>query len=383
MKRPSGFDRGPERPESSALGDGEAVAESVEQVDLEPPARSPLLERMRARTAATPEPDSEPDPDPDPDPAQMLPSESGADETPAPDANAATIDLDSVRELRESGTAGLEVAAPRTSALARLRAAREADPVRAAERRVRQAGKMRKARFRRERQRFTIEARRRRRTWLIVLGAVAALAVFVCIGVFTPVMAVRDVQVLGASAVNEKDVEQALARFDGMPLALVEDAEVHRALEPFPMIQRYAVERIPPHTLTVRIEERVPVISLPGDGGVGIYDAAGVLLTSAEAAPEGVPLGSGAVTDLSSPAFRSAAQALRDMPADLRVQVSAVTASSAQDVTFVLTSGLEVLWGDAEQTKRKAAVLSTMLSSLGEQPVSRIDVSSSEAPVFQ
>lgn len=381
MKRPSGFDRGPERPESNAPGDGESGAEFVGSGAEEAPARSPLLERMRARTAVTPdhavpqENGGEANPDPDPDLGLGL----DADQ----EMNAETIDLGSVRELRESASDEIEVASPRISALARLRAAREADPVRAAERRVRQAGKMRKARFRRERQRFTIEARRRRRTWLIGLGAVATLAVFVCVGVFTPVMAVRDVQVIGATAVNEKDVAKALAQFDGVPLALVEDAEVHRALEPFPMIQRYAVERIPPHTLTVRIEERVPVISLAGDGGVGIYDAAGVLLTSAEAAPAGVPLGSGAVTDLSSPAFRSAAQALRDMPADLRAQVGAVTASSAQDVTFVLTSGLEVLWGDAEQSKRKAAVLSTMLSSLGEQPVSRIDVSSSEAPVFQ
>ncbi|QYM76392.1 FtsQ-type POTRA domain-containing protein [Leucobacter luti] len=269
------------------------------------------------------------------------------------------------------------------SAVTRWRAARQADPVRAAERRVREAGKQRKARFRRERQRFTLAARRRRRTWLIVISAVAALALFVVVGVFTPLMAVREVNIEGASAVNAEEVGAALARFEGVPLALVEDRDVHRALEPFPLIQRYAVERTPPHTMTVRIEERVPVVSLPSAGGVGLYDAAGVLLGSAEAAPAGVPLGSGSLTDRSSDAFRSASRALRDMPAELRAQITSVTASSGQDVTFVLSSGVQVLWGDSDQTRRKSTVLTSMLAALADRPISQIDVSSSEAPVFQ
>nr|WP_237466693.1 FtsQ-type POTRA domain-containing protein [Leucobacter chromiireducens] len=196
-------------------------------------------------------------------------------------------------------------------------------------------------------------------------------------------MAVREVQLVGASSVDEAAVAEALSRFEGVPLALVDDADVHRALEPFPLIQRYAVERTPPHTMTVRIEERVPVISLPAEGGIGQYDAAGVLLGVQEAAPAGVPLGAEAVTDLSSAAFQSAARALRDMPAELRALIVSVSATSGQDVTFVLTNGIEVLWGDAEQTKRKALVLSSMLGSLGDHPVEHVDVSSSEAPVFR
>nr|WP_237465493.1 cell division protein FtsQ/DivIB [Leucobacter luti] len=195
-------------------------------------------------------------------------------------------------------------------------------------------------------------------------------------------MAVREVTIVGASAVNEDDVAQALARFEGVPLALVDDGDVHRALEPFALIQRYAVERTPPHTMTVRIEERVPVVSLPAASGVELFDAAGVLLGAAETAPVGVPIGEGALTDRSSAAFRSATRALRDMPAELRAQIVSVTASSGQDVTFVLTTGVAVLWGDAEQTRRKATVLSAMLASLGDRPIEQIDVSSSEAPVF-
>ncbi len=216
-----------------------------------------------------------------------------------------------------------------------------------------------------------------------MLAAVGALVLFVAAGVFTPLMAVREIEVSGVESVDAGEVQAALERFEGRPLALIDDGEVHRALEPFPVIQRYAVERVPPHTLVVRIEERTPVISVAGSEGVQLYDAAGVLLGSADAAPAGVPLGAGALTDLSSAAFRSASRALRDMPADLRGQITGASATSAQDVTFALASGITVIWGDADDSRRKAVVLQAMLSSLADQSVSRIDVSATEAPVFE
>lgn len=373
MKRPSGFDRGPARPDPNAQGAG--ASDHDEATDAEDAgenaggaAAARLIGRLRSRTA------------------KDAAAEAGAD------GLAPTVDLSAVRRARDASDAEeldlisgetAEVERSEPNAVGRWRAARAADPVRAAEQRVRVAERQRKALIRRERKRFTLASRRRRRTWWIVWSAIGALVIFVGVGAFTPLMAVREVQLVGAKTVDADAVSEALARFEGVPLALVDDADVHRALEPFPLIQRYAVERTPPHTMTVRIEERIPVISLPGEGGIAQYDAAGVLLGATDAAPEGVPLGSGAVEDRSSAAFLSAARALRDMPPELRAQVVGVTASSAQDVTFVLSSGVEVLWGDAEQTRRKALVLSSILSSLADRPIEQVDVSSSEAPVFR
>ncbi len=308
---------------------------------------------------------------------------------------AGTIDLSDVRAartaaLRPGASLGDEHAtvdlgaleAPRRSPLERFRGTAQ-DPVRIAERRLAAAARQRKRQARGERRRFSAEARRRRRRWYVVLAAVGALVLFVAAGVFTPLMAVREIEVSGVESVDAGEVQAALERFEGRPLALIDDGEVHRALEPFPVIQRYAVERVPPHTLVVRIEERTPVISVAGSEGVQLYDAAGVLLGSADAAPAGVPLGAGALTDLSSAAFRSASRALRDMPADLRGQITGASATSAQDVTFALASGITVIWGDADDSRRKAVVLQAMLSSLADQSVSRIDVSATEAPVFE
>nr|WP_243752175.1 FtsQ-type POTRA domain-containing protein [Leucobacter weissii] len=194
-------------------------------------------------------------------------------------------------------------------------------------------------------------------------------------------MAVREVRVAGASRVDAEELLAALERFDGTPLALVTEQEVHRALEPFPLIQRYAVERLPPGTLVVRIEEREAVIAVREDDGFRLLDPAGVLVATEKKRPRGVPAARGAVTDASSSAFEAAAGIVRDLPEELRRRLTRVTASSDQDVEFTLRDGVVVFWGDAEDTQRKAVVLATMLEAV--EQAARIDVSAPDAPVFE
>ena len=257
----------------------------------------------------------------------------------------------------------------------------EADPVRAAEARLKQAGRDRRSREQRERRRFTEHLRVRRRRVFIALGTVLALALFVIAGVFTPIMAVRDVQLRGAQGVNVEELQQSLSRFQGVPLALVSDQDVHRAIEAFPLVQRYSIERIPPHTLIVTIEERVAAVALEREGGFDLLDPAGVLLGRVPERPVGVPLGSAELTDTSSPAFAAATGVVRDMPDDIRALLSEVRASNAQNVTFTLSDGTEVLWGESKETQRKSVVLRSLLASIG--PVSMIDLSAPDAPVFK
>jgi len=253
--------------------------------------------------------------------------------------------------------------------------------VREARRRLREAERSRRRRERGEQRRFTSHLRRRRRYWIVAGAAVVGLALFVAAGVFTPLMAVREVRVVGAEQVNVADLELAMSRFEGVPLALVSDQEVHGVLEPFPLIERYAIERIPPQTLVLRIEERDAVVAIERDGAFALYDPAGVLLGSVAERPEGVPLASGAVLDTSSPAFQAAARIVRDLPADVRAGVVGVQASTPQDVSFALSGGTQVVWGGPEETQRKAVVLRSMIASLGFPET--IDLSAPDNPVFK
>ena len=295
---------------------------------------------------------------------------------------AVTSDLSEVF-VHVDGFAQARPDAPTPKGLAKLWTGQTDDPVTAAEKRVKDAARQVKKREKRERRRFSAASRKRKRVWLISGVAVLSLALFVFVGVFTPLMSVRTIEIDGAVAANPADIEQALTRFAGTPLALVPDADVAQALEPFPLIERYAVERIPPETLRVRIVERVPVIAVEADGAFRLYDAAGVLVGAADARPEGVALAEGRVVDLQSEAFASAATVLRDVPWDLRAQIVSVSGASGQDTVLNLTSGVEVMWGGADLNARKAIVLTSILNSLAGTPVSYVDVSSTEAPVFR
>ena len=252
--------------------------------------------------------------------------------------------------------------------------------VQQAKRALRQAERSRRRRERGERKRFASHQRVRRRRWLVCVSAVVGLALFVVVGVYTPIMAVRDISVQGAVSADATDLAGALTRFEGTPLALVDDRDVHRALEAFPIIQSYVIERIPPHTLVVRIDERTPVLAYEREGGFDLRDPAGVLLSRASERPVGVPLASAELQDTASPAFRAVSAVIRDMPQVLRERVVGAQATRAQDVTFTLDSGTHVVWGDAKNTQGVAVVLQSLIAAIGA-PTS-IDVSAPEAPVF-
>lgn len=253
--------------------------------------------------------------------------------------------------------------------------------VRAARLRLREAERSRRAKRRVEQKRFTAHLRRRRRYLFAGLAAVFGLAIFVAVGVFTPLMSVKEVRIVGVEQVNVDELRAAVSQFEGVPIALVNDQELHRALEPFAQIERYALDRIPPHTLVLRIEEREGVIALERDGRFVLYDAAGVLIGDSTEQPEGVPLAEGPVREISSTAFDAAAQVIRSMPADVREKLSVVTAESPRAIVFVLHDGVEVIWGDAALTQHKSVVLRSMLSAVAG--ASTIDVSSPDTPVFR
>lgn len=409
VKRPSGFDRGSE-PEREDPVVPETHAEPDATRD---PAAGPAswFVRRRSGGAASPRPGGS---DPAAGPAVPAAAPPAA-ARPAAEDPAITADLSDLAEVigderfgtggsRDAGradgipdeafpgdavTTDLSDAAiverearPGVVEMLRARSEREPDPIRIAERELKTAVRQRRRRERREQRRFTVHTRRRRRYWMIAAGAVVALALFVAIGVLSPLMAVRTINVTGASRVDAAKVKDALGRFEGTPLALVDDGEVHRTLAEFPLIQRYAVERIPPGTLVVQIEERVPAIAVAKGKTFDTYDPAGVLVESAGKRPAGVPLAGGAAANPGSPAFEAAAKTVRDMPDALRKQLATVTASSAQDVRFTLASGLEVLWGEAVDTQRKSAVLQALLTGLKGRSVQKIDVSAPNAPVY-
>ena len=253
------------------------------------------------------------------------------------------------------------------------------DP-RAAKKALAAAARERRKYERQEVRRFTKRSRRRRMAWSIGLGAIAALVVVVAVGAYSPLMALREVRVEGAQRVPAADIQAAFGPTLGTPLPLIASSDVHDVLSAFPLIETYSTETIPPGTLVVRIVERTPVGVIETGEGLALVDAAGVVIERPAERPEGQPL---IIADggIAGEGFRAAAAVIRSLPADVRATLVGVQAATPDDVRLELGGGASVVWGSAEDSAFKAAVLARLMGAAPPDTVSAYDVSSPSSPV--
>jgi len=253
------------------------------------------------------------------------------------------------------------------------------DP-RTAKRALATAARERRKYERQEVRRFTKRSRRRRIAWSVSLGAVVALIVVVAVGAYSPLMALREVRVEGAQRIPPAEIQAAFRPTLGTPLPLIASANVHEVLSAFPLIETYSTETIPPGTLVVRIVERTPVGVIETGEGLALVDAAGVVIERPAERPEGQPLIT-ADGGIAGEGFRAAAAVIRSLPADVRAQLVGVQAATADDVRLELAGGATVVWGSAEKSEDKAAVLARLMGAAPPDTVSAYDVSSPTSPV--
>jgi len=246
---------------------------------------------------------------------------------------------------------------------------------------VRRAANERRRIERTEARRFTARTRRRRQIQL----ACAAFVVVVIGGAvgaaYSPLMALKHIDVVGANSVKASQVQQALATELGKPLPLVSNADIRHALDDFRLIQSYSTEREPPGTLVVRITERAPLAVVKSGSSFELVDQAGVVLAAASTQQSGYPLVTLAAGQqpASSPSYAAAASVLAALPSAVRSRVTAIAATTPNDVTLTLTGGKTVVWSGTDQLQVKTNDLNALLK--GAPSATTYDVSSPEAPI--
>lgn len=190
---------------------------------------------------------------------------------------------------------------------------------------------------------------------------------------FGPVFPVRTIAVSGASGAVADQVRSALQGQVGRPVALVGEQDVAGALRTVPAVERFTLVRRPPSTLEIAVVPRTPVLQQRTAQGWAVLDAARVRIRTAASEVPGLPvltIASGA----SRPAFASAVVAVRSL-AGAGPVVTAVRATSADDVVLTLEGGPAVLWGGAEGGAAKAQALRAALRTAA-RGAKEIDVSS-------
>ncbi|MBX0298840.1 FtsQ-type POTRA domain-containing protein [Cryobacterium sp. 1639] len=407
MKRPAGIPQSP-RPATPRQPDRATPTAAERRVQGTAPDASAPVAGVQSRSASTgrtakptgrqAQRSSEPDATTEPITVVL----SSSDDRPAPaapaapggggDTNAsvptapASVAPGRALPATDVGEPGTPAATPGLIGRLTTRRSRAATPdapltAREARARLRAARRARKQYERSEVRRFTTRSRRRRNLWLVAAGTTVALVAFVLVGVFSPLMALRTIEVTGTSRIPAEDIVQALDGQVGTPLPLLDFAEVKGELSEFSLIRSYVTESRPPDTLVVRIVEREPVGTIASAAGFDLVDAAGVVITS------GVDRAEGPLIDAANGAggagFPAAVAVIAALPEGIRSQLDTVTAATKDDVTLTLVGGARVVWGNSERADYKAIVLSALLVSHPVGSVTEYDVSSPDSAVVR
>lgn len=252
-----------------------------------------------------------------------------------------------------------------------------------AKKKLKEAVKARKAFERDEVRRFTAHLRRRRIVWASIAGSFVAIVIFVGVGMFTPILALQNIVVEGATRVPADQIIASLQPELNKPLPLVDMGAVRKAVEAQPLVKSYSTVAVPPHTLVVKVVERAPVGYLPSPNGFTMVDPAGVVIEESEERIPGLPLLTVEGDSTRSKGFAAAIDVINSLPAGLSGQLDEVIANSTDDVTLILTGGARVFWGGPENAAMKNRVLSQLLALNPVGTVAEYDVSSPKTAVVR
>lgn len=220
--------------------------------------------------------------------------------------------------------------------------------------------------------------RRPRRLWGYAVVTVLVVAALVWVVAFSPLLAVRKVEVVGVPAAEVAPIRELAQVPVGQPLARVDTAAVADRVTQRATVADVSIERSWPGTLVIHASPRTPFLVVKNpQGQLQVVDETGVAYAVVRQAPKGVPVVSAATSAaLSREALQAAVSVVRVLPAATQDKVSAVTVSGAGLVTLKIGS-TSVVWGGLDEPDRKLEIVQALLKAKPKV----IDVSAPETPV--
>lgn len=228
---------------------------------------------------------------------------------------------------------------------------------------------------------------RNRKRWIISLTSFAALVVaLVLVLSFSPILAIKNIELEGNSLVKDRDLEAALQPIHGIPLARVGTGTVMELLSDIPAIKDAIVQVEMPNTLKVKIIEHDPVAILVDGSTRYLVGAEGQKLIKLGAKEKkNLPEVKASAAIKDEKVFSMLTRVLSGLPDKLLAKVDHATATSKDFVELNLNNGIKVIWGNDQDLALKSKVLEALLGAKKdeESPVKVYDISSPQHPVAQ
>jgi cell division protein FtsQ len=237
------------------------------------------------------------------------------------------------------------------------------------------------------RRRKAVARSKRRRSITRVLVA-AGLLFSVWLAFFSPLLAVREIRLSGATYTTAADVERIVGLDSSDNLLLLSTDEVTEAVLTLPWVKSADVERKLPGTVKLTVTEREPALTVALGEERYLVDRRGRVLAEGQTADD-LPVLAGLEVEspepgqrFSSTELKTALAAFSSMPRSLRRDVRAVFAPTVERITFQMSDGIQVRYGAAEEMNSKNEVLEVLLARLRAEgsTASYVDVRVPEAP---
>lgn len=227
---------------------------------------------------------------------------------------------------------------------------------------------------------------RRKLQRLVDVGLVLLVATAFAGALFTPLLDVDAVRVLGAGQTGADAVQARAGVQLGDRLISVDVRAVGERVAGLPWVGEVAVRRSVDGTVTVRVTERVPVAAVGAGPSAVLVDRDGRVLGPAAGAPgaAGLPTLMGVGPVPAAGTFLDADQRpMLELAARLEQAVpGAVAALVAEGLTASLVQGGAVRFGDTAQLDAKLRSLRTVLDQVDLRCLAVVDLRLPGSPVL-
>lgn len=225
--------------------------------------------------------------------------------------------------------------------------------------------------------------RRRKRSWAVMGGVAAALAVAVAVA-YSPLLDLDHLRIEGVTQLDADRLAEASGLTVGDQMVQIDVAAVRDAVRAVPGVRSVRVHREWPSTVRVVVGEEQPAVELRSGERRAVLSTTGHLLEPGVLAAELVPL---EVTDedleltdgdlesaVVSEEVLDAAMVLHRMEPRLRAEVASATLGKGALLSFELSDGARVRFGPLENVPAKLGALEAVLTQVAPDCRGSIDV---------
>ncbi len=217
-------------------------------------------------------------------------------------------------------------------------------------------------------------------------GILLLLLFVVCIIVIrSPLLAVSQISVQGNEALNKEQICDIADIKEPVNIFAIKTDYLQNRLESDLRIEKATVRRIFPHTLSIEIHERHPIVALHCDYGYVNIDPNGVVMDSYKNLQSvkypiitGVALDNVYIGDkISNDNILKAAQYLAAIDSDALWSLTEINVSDPQSITASTVTGVKIKLGDLSHIEDNAGKTVLFLHDLKtmKRPVEYIDFS--------